>query len=223
MLSDFLSLLFPRLCIVCSQHLMKGEAEICLQCRFAIPKTDYHLVKDNEMERRFWGKVPIKQGMAYLKFHKGGKTQQLLYKIKYKGRKEAAELLGEWYGKELLSMNICADLIVPVPLHKNKFRKRGYNQSEYFAKGLSRSLNVKYVNVLECFQERTSQTSKTRMERWRNVEGVYSTSKPDLVKGAHVLLVDDVVTTGATMEVCAQSLLDSGALEVSIASIACAQ
>jgi predicted amidophosphoribosyltransferase len=148
MFHDFISLLFPKTCVICEEACAKGEPDICVRCQSDLPKTNYHLQVPNELDQRFWGKVNIHQSMAYLKFFKGGSAQRLLYKIKYKKKKETARLIGQWYGYELKQAGLEVDLIVPVPLHEKKLRIRGYNQSEYFALGLSEALTVTYINQL---------------------------------------------------------------------------
>lgn len=223
MFSDFISLLFPRLCAACDVALAKGEKEICTTCQYQLPRTNYHRQTDNELDRRFWGKARINRCMAYLKYHKGGKVQQLLYKIKYANRKEAAELVGKWYGSELREEEFNFDLIVPVPLHPRKLKKRGYNPGEFFAKGLAISLAIGHQNCLCRNREGSSQTNKSRYQRWENIDGIYEVKDHLSLQGKHILLVDDVVTTGATLDFCAQLLLEAGAGKVSIAAIASAQ
>lgn len=223
MFSDFLTLLFPKLCVICEQSRAKGEPEICTNCQVRLPKSNYHLQSNNDLDQRFWGKVPIYQTMAYLKFVKGGSAQKLLYKIKYKNKKDVARLIGLWYGEELKKSGIMVDLIVPVPLHEKKQRIRGYNQSEVFAEGLSESLEVGYKNTMERIAQKSSQTNKNRIDRWENVQGIYVHKKKICIKDLHILLVDDIITTGATAEVCALELLKNGASKISIAAIALAQ
>ena len=222
MLSDFLSLFFPRLCIICDITLASGESDICISCHYKLPKTyDHH--QPNDLEKRFWGKVKVDRCCAYLKFHKGGITQKLLFKIKYKNKKNAAKCLGIIYGNDLLEAKLYADLIIPVPLHAHKLRTRGYNQSELFAEGLSQAMKIPLRNELIRIRKKSTQTNKSRLERWENVEGIYRIQNERNVENLHIILVDDVITTGATIEVCVNELLNAGVSKVSIVAIASAQ
>lgn len=225
MLTDFFDLVFPDICISCERALLKGEKNICLVCMSRLPKTDFHRREDNELCRKLWGRIPLRYGLAYLSFQKGNSVQSILHHIKYKEAKDAAVMLGYWYGQDLYrsSYSDKFDLIVPVPLHKKKLRKRGYNQSSCFAKGLAEGLAVTYSeNTLERVKEQSTQTNKGRLDRWTNVKEIYRIVKTGEVKGKRILLADDIATTGATLEVCAQELLNAGAREVSAAVIAIA-
>ncbi|WP_239022848.1 ComF family protein [Pontibacter mangrovi] len=228
MFEDLLSLLFPESCYACSGSLARGEKYICTGCSVKLPYTDFHehgATELNPLQRRFWGKVPVRFAFSYLYFMPKGRVQRLLHQLKYKGAKELGEHLGQRYGSLLSDhqYNQQFDLIVPVPLHKNKLRRRGYNQAEHFAIGLSQSMEVPYNGKAILRNTHTStQTRKSRLDRWQNVEQVFEVARPELVLGKHVLLVDDVLTTGATLEACARALLAAGASEVSIATIAAA-
>ncbi|TPE45639.1 ComF family protein [Pontibacter mangrovi] len=206
----------------------RGEKYICTGCSVKLPYTDFHehgATELNPLQRRFWGKVPVRFAFSYLYFMPKGRVQRLLHQLKYKGAKELGEHLGQRYGSLLSDhqYNQQFDLIVPVPLHKNKLRRRGYNQAEHFAIGLSQSMEVPYNGKAILRNTHTStQTRKSRLDRWQNVEQVFEVARPELVLGKHVLLVDDVLTTGATLEACARALLAAGASEVSIATIAAA-
>lgn len=228
MLQDFLSLLFPEICHACDQPLARGERFICTECNVKLPYTDLHVhgaTEENMLQQRFWGKVPVRFAFAYLHFRPKGRVQRLLHKLKYKGAQELGEHLGKRYGA-LLSDHQYAehfDLILPVPLHRLKLRRRGYNQSDGFAKGLAGAMMLEWSNsLLVRTTDTDSQTKKSRLDRWQNVEKVFEVKSPEKLKGKRVLLVDDVLTTGATLEACAQTLLDSGCEEVSIVTIAAA-
>jgi ComF family protein len=225
MFKEFLSLVFPDNCLACSEALNKGEHCICGSCLYLLPKTNFHLISENELHKRFWGRVDIKFALSYLKFVKGGMVQKMLYQIKYMGHKEGAKVLGKWYGHDLFLSDYQKqfDLLLPVPLHQRKLKRRGFNQSSLFAEGLSETLKVEWSeNTLVRISERTSQTNKSRFERWQNVDGIYKVNNTNSVFEKRILLIDDVITTGATFESCAVELLKSGAKEVSIAVIASA-
>ncbi|GAB2945056.1 ComF family protein [Hymenobacter coalescens] len=227
-LSDFVALIFPRTCLACQQSLARGETHLCTACRTQLPYTDYHRLSpaENPLARRFWGRVPMQYVLSYLRFLRRGRVQHLLHQLKYQGQREVGTALGQMYGQELASSGLGADvdLIVPVPLHRRKLAKRGYNQSDTFAEGLAASLQVPWsAEVLRRNSFTVSQTRKSRAERWQNVADVFEVAQPEAIRGKHVLVVDDVLTTGATLEACALTLLDAGAGTVSVATIACAE
>lgn len=228
MLQDFLSLFFPEICHACDQPLARGERFICTECNVKLPYTDLHVhgaTEQNMLQQRFWGKVPIRYAFAYLHFKPKGRVQRLLHKLKYKGVQELGEHLGKRYGALLADYHYADhfDLVLPVPLHRLKLRRRGYNQSDGFARGLAESMGLGWSSsVLVRTMDTDTQTKKSRLDRWQNVEKVFEVQSPDKVQGKRILLVDDVLTTGATLEACAQALLDSGCEEVSIVTIAAA-
>ncbi|MBC8084982.1 MAG: ComF family protein [Hymenobacter sp.] len=224
-LSDFVGLVFPRVCLACAEPLGRGEEHVCTGCRAQLPYTDYHLLPpaDNPLARRFWGRVPVCHALSYLRFLRRGRVQYLLHQLKYKGQRDVGLALGRWYGHELARHAFRFDLILPVPLHPRKLASRGYNQSDPFAEGLADSLHTPWqATGLRRVEHTTSQTRKNRLERWQNVAEVFEVTAPAAIHGKHVLVVDDVLTTGATLEACAAVLLAAGAAKVSIATIACA-
>lgn len=226
-LADFIGLIFPRVCLACTEPLARGEDHLCTGCRAALPYTDYHLLPEaeNPLARRFWGKVPVRHALSYLRFLRRGRVQHLLHQLKYQGQQDVGRVLGRWYGAELARHGLAPDfdLIVPVPLHPRKLARRGYNQSDSFAEGMALGLGVSWSPLaLRRTENTTSQTRKNRTERWQNVAEVFEVAAPDLVQQQRILLVDDVLTTGATLEACAAVLLAAGCREVSIATIACA-
>ena len=163
-LTDFINLLFPDLCVVCNENLMRSEQHICMKCLHEIPKTNFHLLADNPIEKRFWGKAPVFRGTSFFFFQKGSPFQKLLHALKYKGNKEIGEILGKYAAAELLDSSdfTSIDVIIPVPLHSKRLKKRGYNQSEWIAKGLSQILNVPQdTTTLRRVRENTTQTKKT--------------------------------------------------------------
>jgi len=223
LLDDFISLFFPRICYGCGNSLYKNEEVLCTYCLFRLPKTHFHLESDNPVSRMFWGRVEIESAAAFCYYRKSGKVQQLIHQFKYKGKKEIGSYIGRLYGDYLTKTEAFnnIDLIVPVPLHPKKIRKRGYNQSELFGLGLSQAMNVK-LDKTTLFRTRASstQTKKSRYKRWENVETIFSLRNGENLKGAHILLVDDVVTTGSTLEACAQALLQIEGVRVSVAAMA---
>ena len=222
---DFIHLLFPNLCIVCNENLQKNEQHICVRCLYEIPKTNFHLLTDNPIEKRFWGKVPIFRGTAFFYFQKGSPFQKLLHALKYKGNKEIGEVLGRYAAADLLDSPDFrdVDVIIPVPLHPKKFKKRGYNQSEWIAKGMSEILNKPQDSTtLYRVRENTTQTKKTVFERYENTEGIFELLDKNTFSGKHVLLVDDVLTTGSTLEACIKALLKTDTIKVSIFTLAVA-
>lgn len=217
MLSDFVSLLFPQNCINCNRSLITQEQFICTYCKVDLPFTDDHQHLLNNLYQKFAFEKKVLTANAYLFFHPGGITQKLLHQIKYKGKKELAKMLGNWHA-EFLSTE--TDCIIPVPLHTSKLAKRGYNQSYYYGLGISEILRVEIQDSLVT-RERftTTQTRKTKVERWVNLENVYSTIESDLT-GVRVLVVDDVITTGATVGMLCDRLVEAGVEEIHIACIA---
>ena len=225
-LNDLLLLAFPNNCLVCSRSLMNDEKDICFSCMDSFPETYYHISQDNPVAQHFWGRVPLAHAAAYLYVRDGNMTQDMIHLLKYKGKKKVGIKLGRLYGykmKEEGSLYHDIDLIVPVPLHANRQRQRGFNQSDLFAQGLSEILGVPYAtDVMTRTIETVSQTKRTRYDRWENVEGIFTLSQSAKVKGKHILLVDDVITTGATIESCVTTLMTGEDVTVSVAAIATA-
>jgi ComF family protein len=223
LIDDFLHVLFPELCFTCGEKLLTGEEHVCLTCYNDLPFTDYHSIDNNPVKRLFDGRLMLDRAGSLLLFDKGGKVQSLIHEMKYQGHGYLGAWFGRLYAERLKKDGIAErfDLVTCVPLHPKKEKQRGYNQSVFFAKGLSESLAIPfYSKMLVRNTYTSSQTRKGRMERWNNVEKVFEMKQVDLAKQKHVLLVDDVVTTGATLEACGQELLNNGATQVSIATIA---
>lgn len=221
--SDFISLAFPELCQACGTGLYKQEQVLCTYCRHRLPYTNFHLDSLNSTAKQFWGRADITAAASFLYFKKGERVQRLLHQLKYRGQTEVGFYLGRLYGNVLKDTKgfAEADLICPLPLHKESLRKRGYNQSEYFANGLGSAMQ-KEVNsaFLSRPEIRESQTKKSRFERFLNVSKAFTVQQPRRLAGRHVLLVDDVLTTGATLTACATEILAIDGARVSIATIA---
>lgn len=221
--NDFITLFFPVVCFSCGRLLFRNETSICTHCLYHLPKTGFHLINDNPVAKIFWGRVSIEAASSFFRFSKGGQVQQLIHQLKYKGQQQAGISIGKWYGQELKKNPVfaTADLIIPVPLHRKKFKKRGYNQSACFAQGLAEAMQLPVdTTVLQRSSFSGTQTNKSRFLRWKNVETVFYTTDKDQLMHKHILLVDDVVTTGSTLEACAQELLKTEGVKVSIATIA---
>lgn len=224
--ADFVALLYPRLCGACGDHLNKGEETICLSCQFDLPLTGFHKDPESPIAKRFWGRVPLQQATALYYFSKGGKVQHMIHELKYHGRTDVGEFMGRQLGRELHKDGALADIdaIIPVPLHPKKQRQRGYNQSEHFASGIAQVLQVPVLaEALSRVSYTESQTQKSREDRWLNVKDVFEVTDPTILEGQHLLLVDDVMTTGATLEACAYKLLAVPGTRVSVATIAMAE
>jgi ComF family protein len=218
---DFIDLIYPNLCITCGSDLPGDERYICPKCWLDMPKTNLHQERENEIEKVFWGRFPITYATSLFYFTKGSRYQKLIHEIKYQGKKEIGRELGKRFGAQLKSSVFSEiDYLVPVPLHKRKKRKRGFNQSEWIAKGMSETLEKPVIsNNLFRITHTKTQTRKSRFERWKNVENVFHLKDKTLFEDSHILLVDDIVTTGATLEACANRILISDNVKVSIASL----
>lgn len=225
-LNDFMSLIFPKLCPACGEELVANETIICTDCLYNLPQTNFHLQADNIVARQFWGKVKLEGAYALYYFTKGGKVQNLMHHFKYKGMQGIGNIVGEIAGTQLSKNEkfTLVDYIIPVPLHKSRFKERGYNQAACFAQGLSVKLNaaVEENNLVRTRATQT-QTHRSRFARFENMKEVFALANPEKLKGKHVLLVDDVVTTGSTLEACAIPLLEIPGLRLSIATIAYAE
>lgn len=225
-LGSFLSLLFPRCCLVCGRPLAKGEECICTMCNINLPRTNYHLQEDNPVEQLFWGKVPLERATSFFFYRKGSDFRQILHQLKYGGRKELGATMGRYMASELLPSGFFKgiDVIIPVPLHKKKQQLRGYNQSEWIVRGIAAVTGIS-VNTESIIRRKNTetQTRKSTFERWENVDGIFELHSSEHLPGKRVLIVDDVLTTGATTVACASALMEVQGIRISILTLAVAE
>lgn len=222
---SLVDLFFPRLCPACSGVLYHNENILCLRCIIDFPRTNFHLDPDNEVAKLFWGRVKIENAASFFYYQKGSRYQNLIHRMKYYDQMQLGIDFGRWYGRELMNTPFCgADIILPVPLHPAKQKKRGYNQSEQIARGISEVLAIPMeTGLLERAINTDSQTRKSKYERWSNVEGMFQVRRPEKLNDKHILLVDDVITTGSTLEACASPILSLENTTVSILTLAFAK
>ena len=220
MVGSLYSLFFPDYCMGCGEPLTKGEEILCTFCLFHLPRTYFHQDPGNPAARVFWGRVRLEMAASFVFFHKGGNVQEMLHQLKYQGKKEIGHFLGELYAYELGDAVQFRDVevIIPVPLHPKKLRKRGYNQSQCFAEGLSKVWKVPVET--DCLYRKlhtATQTRKSRYERWENVEDIFGIRNEDKISGKHILLVDDVNDTGDTLKLVRDYFADADASSFRIA------
>lgn len=221
---DFLSLLFPRICYGCGCHLMRNEKVICTECLVLIPRTGYETQSGNPVEQLFWGRCSVHRAAAFSYYTRGSRIRNLIHNLKYRGIREVGTELGSIYGSILKNSGFLngVDMILPVPLHPSKERKRGYNQSLIICEGISSVTGIEVrTDALVRPVKTQTQTRRSRFERWTNVEGIFQV-KDAGVAGKHILLVDDVITTGSTIEACVNELSAIEGVTVSVAALACA-
>lgn len=223
MILDFVSLFFPHYCLACGKGMGKNETYVCTTCDFELPKTESHLTQDHFVAQKFYGRVQLKFAIARYLFVAQGRVQHLLHHLKYKNFPELGVYLGKQYANDLDRYLPLQDLdgVLSVPLHQAKLKIRGYNQSEEFARGLAEGLAIPLLeNGLKRIKNSKTQTSMDRLERLKNVESVFEVTDNQLIKDKKLLLVDDVITTGATLEACITTLQKAGAAEIGVAAIA---
>ncbi len=222
-LKGFAGLLYPVLCNACGTTLLHGETFLCLYCRVRLPKTGFEAFKDNQLSQMFWGRLPIETGTALYYFDKGDMVQKLIHRFKYKCDKALGFHMGYELGKCIHKSPFYqgVELVLPVPLHPCKEKKRGFNQSALIAEGTALAMKLTSPPGLLIRQhETTSQTRKSRYHRWENVSDAFSTPMPQHLENKRVLLVDDVITTGSTLEACGQQLLKIRGLRLWVACLA---
>ena len=222
-LNDINTVLLPRVCFGCNAHLNRGEHLVCTVCRNDLPLTDYSFNEENAVDRTFYGRINIKKASSFLFFTENGLVKNLIHHLKYKNQEEIGILFGDWYGQILKGDRGLdkIDIVIPVPLHRKKLRKRGYNQVAKFGQRLAYHLEAAYLeNVLVKTANTKTQTKKGRIGRWLGNTALYALSNGDILKNKKVLLVDDVITTGATMEICGKTLQQINNLTLYLASMA---
>jgi len=225
-LNGIIHLFFPRTCQACGHVLYAQEEILCMKCLFRLPKTNFHLHEENPVSRVFWGRVNLHAATSFLFFSKGGKVQRLMHNLKYRGKKRVGLYLGKLYGNDLKKSELfkTVEVVIPVPMHPVKQHKRGFNQSALIAQGIAESMSIEVQtdNLIKTINT-SSQTKKSRYNRWKNVKDVFQIKDEKSLEDKHILLVDDVITTGATIEACAQRLTNVSGTKVSVASLAYAQ
>lgn len=225
MFKNIINLFFPPVCAGCQSHLLSNENVICTVCRHNIPLTNHHLNQDNEAFKKFYGRIPVEYTSALLYFHKKGIVQELIHNLKYKGQEEIGTVLGEWYADDLKNLTTIQsiDEIIPVPLHKRKLRERGYNQVTNFGTTLSMGLNIPYnPNLLVRNIYSKTQSKKTLLNRSVGIDTIFDVAFTEKDHNKHFLLIDDVITTGSTLEACSHALLKIPGAKISIVCMAMA-
>lgn len=220
---NIFNLFFPELCLICENSLIEGNQMLCITCRSNLPVTNFSSWKNNEVEKSFYGRVDIEAATSLLYFNRKGSVQQLIHQLKYKKQQKVGVFLGNWLGDEMLSSKRFnqLDCIVMVPLHKNKIKKRGYNQVTKFGETLSEKLEIPlFKNVLIRTSKSKAQTFKSRFDRSKKLEEHFQLADKEVLKRKHILLIDDIITTGATLEACCIQLLQADNVKISIATMA---
>lgn len=226
MFESIINLFFPKVCSGCSSFLLSNENVICTVCRHNIPLTNHHLNPENDAFKKFYGRIPVVHTSALFYFHKKGIVQELIHNLKYKGHEEIGTILGEWYAEDLKTIDLLQsiDEIIPVPLHRRKLKERGYNQVTAFGTALSSSLNIDYndtILVRNVYSK--TQSKKNLLGRTEGIESTFDVSFTEKNHNKHFLLIDDVITTGATLEACSRALLKIPGAKISIVCMAMAQ
>jgi len=224
--SDMVALFFPRNCAICGKPLHRQEEILCTSCYYKLPFTGFHDKKENPVTEIFAGRLPLVYASALLFFNKGGMAQRLIHQLKYDGKREIGTFLGKLTGIALQSSPLFSDVdgIIPVPLHPEKEHQRGYNQSLLIAEAIAKQMKVPvFSDVLFRRKYTATQTKKSRYDRWQNVKDIFAVKNKNRIRDLHLLLVDDVITTGATLEACGSRLIEIPGVRLSIVSAAYAQ
>ena len=225
MFNYIIDLFFPKVCAGCRSLLTPNEMALCTLCRHEMPLTQYHLDPENEAVKKFYGKIVIEHASAFLYFNKKGVVQELIHNLKYKGKEEIGTVLGNWYVQDLKKIHSKTpfDVIVPVPLHQKKLKERGYNQVTTFGKALSAGLDVTYDDsILYRNKYSKTQSKKNLLGRAENVENIFDVVAREANHNKHFLLIDDVITTGATLEACSRALMKIPGTKISVVCMAIA-
>lgn len=223
-MNDFLHLLYPHNCAGCGSDLLENDQEICMHCFANLPETNFALYAGNPIEKIFYGRLQIELATAGYYFNKKSALQRLIHQLKYKGNKEVGRQLGKWLGLQLQKSNRFANVqaLVPLPLYPDKEKRRGYNQSTVICEGIADVMELPVLtDVVSRKRYTDTQTKKGRSDRWTNVDNSFAIGNTDLLTNKHVLLVDDVITTGATLEACGTALKTVQGLTLSIAALTC--
>jgi len=223
MLNTIINLFFPKVCYACHNLLHDHEDTICLNCRHDLPITNFHFDNNDAVKKALYGRAEIENGTALFRFEKQGYVQRLIHNLKYKGHEQIGFTLGNWLGGELKTIDAYKniDVVIPVPLHKKKQKKRGFNQVTRFGQQLAEALNAEYrADVLVKITNTSSQTSKGRFTRWVDNDTLFAIKNMDVIDNKHVLLVDDLITTGATLEACISVLNQAQDIKTSVATMA---
>jgi len=222
-LSPLVHFFYPHNCIGCGSDIIEKENFLCLECINDLPHTDFATHAGNPVEKIFWGRIPVTFGMSEFYFSKDSIIQNCIHEFKYRGNKKLGLYLGKIIGRTMLSSNRFSniDFLIPLPLFTEKEFKRGFNQSSILCCGINEVTNIPVItkNVIRIIHTET-QTKKGRIQRWENVEKSFSVIEPEILRGKHILLVDDVITTGATIEACGREILKIHGLQLSVASLA---
>jgi ComF family protein len=222
-LDAFVNLFYPRLCYACSSNQIDNNEMICMECLGNLPYTKFESIKANATEKLFWGRIPTSFACSIFYFEKENAIQNIIHQIKYKNEKKLGLFMGNLMGLKLLTLikDHKVDFMIPMPLHPKKEKKRGYNQATLLCKGIRTFTKLEYnENAIVRIQHTQTQTRKSRIERWQNVEHVFNIPNPEIICGKNILIIDDVITTGASSEACGQALLEAGANSISICGLA---
>ncbi|KUO67084.1 MAG: amidophosphoribosyltransferase [Lutibacter sp. BRH_c52] len=222
-IKDIFAVFFPETCLCCNENLSTNEAIICLSCRHDLPLTNFSFEENNLIEKSFYGRIPLENATSLFYFFKKGNVQHLIHELKYKKQQQVGTFVGDWLGEQIYESHRfkTIDCIIPVPLHPKKLKKRGYNQVTTFGESLAKKLEIPYnPSILTRISSTKTQTKKLRLERWKNVQELFHVQNNLALENKHILLIDDVITTGATLEACYEALRHTKNLKISIACMA---